>query len=97
MELKDWLILAAAGFVVAALVLSWDKIKNWFQQNIRHDTSHGILVLKEALKNGNYTVVQGVINRSNEITAATEWRNVKLEQNLLSEFDSRGILTVNLQ
>ena len=79
------LIGLAIGTVIVAAILSWDTITGWFTQNKDINSDYGMLI-KQALDNGKYTVVAGVFNSNNELTASNKWEQASLNQDTLQKF-----------
>lgn len=83
------------GAAAAIVYMTLDTIRNWLSNNIRND-SKCVVVMREALQNGNYGVIAGVLNYDDQVTASNSWSNVEMDSNLDELFDGRDavVLTV---
>jgi hypothetical protein len=75
-----FLIGGLIGLLVAAAIdafLSWDKIVGWFANReylTQKDRDNAKYTIREYMKNGNYSVVQGVFNkRTNEVLDSVKY------------------------
>ncbi|MEZ4710926.1 MAG: hypothetical protein R3A44_27255 [Caldilineaceae bacterium] len=85
-----------AGAATAVIYLSMDAIRNWMMNNIRHDSKQ-LVVVKEALANGNYGLIAGVINYDDEVTASNTWQNVAMDEELEAIFHGEDTATIIIQ
>lgn len=102
MSLLGWIAAGLATAAVAAVVLSVlyaDEILNWFKSRISRNSFSsnrvGFTVMKH-LNNGNFEVVQGVINTTTE--EIEEGRTIEAQQidaDLRNAHDHRGVAIWN--
>lgn len=102
MSLLGWIAAGLTAAAVAAVVFSIlcaDEIRNWFQSRLSRNSFSsnrvGFTVMKH-LNNGNFQVVQGVLNTATE--EIVEGRTVEAEQidsELRNAHDHRGFAIWN--
>lgn len=89
-----WLIgTAIAAFCVAAI--SWESISNWLFGTTRVGADHALLI-KRHLENGNFAVVAGVFDHSDNVLDTMTWEGESLDEDLASRFGARQEIVLRL-
>lgn len=92
LETLFWVLLAGA---VAAIVISWESITAWFNENKTTDTSYGEL-LKQSLASGKYKVIANVFNKTGNQTATKTWEDVEISDDLQKKFGNLSQLVIEV-
>ena len=89
-----WLIVAGIGLLGAAM-LSWDTIRAWIKERTSAKTAYAE-VIRTALSNGQYRVVAGVFDRTDNRIAVTTWDKAKLDAETRQRFGHQDRIRISL-
>ena len=95
LQIIGWTLLGLATAAIAISFLSYQNIINWFQQRsqlLEEDRERIGVSLVEYLQNGNYKVVQGVVNpHTEEIIEQRVIETQNIEEKLMQVHDDNGL------
>lgn len=87
--------LAALGGIALIVYLTSRDIDDWVTSNTDKNSRH-LVLLREAMENGTYGVMAGVLNVQGKETATNSWENVTLDTELEDIFGDKDSITLTI-